>query len=51
MKLTLDLSFVGKQQGIILPMATSPAASASAASLPAKVAVIVKPHGGFVIQL
>jgi hypothetical protein len=50
--LTLDLSFVGKKQGVIFTDGDQPR-SFSQRSIAAgkKVAVIVKPHGGFVIQL
>lgn len=49
--LTLDLSFVGKKQGVIFTDGDQPR-SFSQRSIAAskKVAVIVKPHGGFVIQ-
>jgi hypothetical protein len=50
--LTLDLSFVGKKQGVIFTDGDQPR-SFSQRSIAAgkKVAVIIKPHGGFVIQL
>ncbi|RZT09869.1 Glycosyl-hydrolase 97 C-terminal, oligomerisation [Duganella sp. CF402] len=50
--LMLDLSFVGKKQGVIFTDGDQPR-SFSQRSIAAgkKVAVIVKPHGGFVIQL
>jgi hypothetical protein len=50
--LTLDLSFVGKKQGVIFTDGDQ-SRSFSQRSIAAgkKVAVIVKPHGGFVIQL
>ena len=50
--LTLDLSFVGSKQGVILTDGKE-ARSFSQRAITAgkKVAVTVKPHGGFVIQL
>lgn len=50
--LTLDLSFVGKKQGVIFTDGGQPR-SFSQRSIAAskKVAVTIKPHGGFVIQL
>jgi hypothetical protein len=50
--LTLDLSFVGKKQGVIFTDGDQPR-SFSQRSIAAgkKIAVTVKPHGGFVIQL
>ncbi|MYM24390.1 glycoside hydrolase family 97 protein [Duganella sp. FT135W] len=50
--LTLDLSFVGKKQGVIFTDGDQPR-SFSQRSIAAgkKIAVSVKPHGGFVIQL
>jgi hypothetical protein len=50
--LTLDLSFVGKKQGVIFTDGDQ-SRSFSQRSIAAgkKVAVIIKPHGGFVIQL
>ncbi|MYM66814.1 glycoside hydrolase family 97 protein [Pseudoduganella sp. FT55W] len=50
--LTLDLSFVGNKQGVIFTDGDQPR-SFSQRSIAAskKVVVIVKPHGGFVIQL
>jgi hypothetical protein len=50
--LTLDLSFVGKKQGVIFTDGDQPR-SFSQRSIAAgkKIVVTVKPHGGFVIQL
>jgi hypothetical protein len=50
--LTLDLSFIGNKQGMIITDGDSPR-SFNQRSIAAgkKVAVTIKPHGGFVIQL
>jgi hypothetical protein len=51
-KLTLDLSFVGKKQGVVITDgAEARSFSQRAIAAGKKVAVTVKPHGGFVIQL
>jgi hypothetical protein len=51
-KLTLDLSFVGKKQGVVITDgAEARSFSRRAIAAGKKVAVTVKPHGGFVIQL
>ncbi len=50
--LTLDLSFVGNKQGVVITDgAQARSFSQRAVAAGKKVAVTVKPHGGFVIQL